>query len=96
MQIGKIRRRSNGTIDIDAYIAEARALRAQACAQFFEHIGRTAAEYFRGVFAAFIEHPQDERPISPRYLGRLWCDSTERELSDAFMGRHAWFSSKPF
>jgi hypothetical protein len=96
MQIDKIRRRGDGTIDIDAYIEEAHALRAQAYAQFFKHIGRTAAKCFRGVIAAFMEHLQNERSISPRYLGRRWCDSTERELSDALMGRHAWFSSKPF
>jgi hypothetical protein len=96
MQIDKIHRHSNGAVDIDAYIEEAHALPAQAFARFFKHIGRTAAECFHIVIAAVMAHPQNERSISPRYLGRCWCDSTERELSDAIMGRHAWFSNKPF
>jgi hypothetical protein len=96
MQIDKIRRRGNGTIDTEAYIEEAYALWAQACAQFFEHIGHTAAKCFRGVIVAVMEHLQNERSIPSRYLGWRWCDSTERELSDDLMGRHAWYSSKPF
>jgi hypothetical protein len=96
MQIDKIHRRTNGTIDIDAYLKETHALGAQAFAQFFKWLGRTATECFFRFETAFVKHTQHERSIPPRYLGWRWCDSTERELSDELMGRHAWIKSKSF
>jgi hypothetical protein len=95
MQIDKIRRGSDGTIDIDAYLKEAHALQAQAFAQLFKWLGRTTTECFLRIGTAFVKHTQHERSISAGYLGWRWCDSTERELSDELMGRHGWFNSKP-
>jgi hypothetical protein len=40
MQTDKIHRRSNGTIDIDAYRKEASALRTQTLTQMFKRLGR--------------------------------------------------------
>ena len=96
MQIEKISRGSDGTIDIDAYLKESYALRAQAFAQFFKWLGRTATECFLGIGTAFVKDTQHERSISLRYLGLRWCDSTERELSDELMGRRGWLNSQPF
>jgi len=96
MQIDKIRGRSDGAIDFHAYLAEAHAPRAQAYAQFFKWLGHTATECVLRIGTALAKHTQHGRSISPRYLGRRWCDSTERELSDELMGRHGCFNCKPF
>jgi hypothetical protein len=91
MQTDKIHRRSNGTIDIDAYRKEASALRTQT----FKRFGRVATECLLRLTTAFVMYTHEKRSL-PRYLGQRWCDSTERALSNELMGRHSWFNSKYF
>ena len=92
MQTDKIHRRSNGTIDIDAYRKEASALRTQT----FKRFGRVATECLLRLTTAFVKYAHEKRSFLPRYLGRRWCDSTERALSNELMGKHSWFNSKYF
>ena len=92
MQTVKIHRRSNGTIDIDAYRKEASALRTQT----FKRFGRVATECLLRLTTAFVKYTHEKRSFLPRYLGQRWCDSTERALSNELMGRHSWFNSKYF
>jgi hypothetical protein len=49
MQIESVRRRSNGTIDIDSYRWEARALREQTRAEFFRNTGRAVRPFIGGM-----------------------------------------------
>ena len=92
MQTDKIRRRSNGTIDIDAYRKEASALRTQT----FKRFGRVATECLLRLTTAFVKYTHEKRSFFPRYLGQRWCDSTECASSNELMGRHSWFNSKYF
>ena len=48
MQIEPVRRRSNGTIDIDSYRREARTLREQTRSEFFRSVGRSFRPYVGG------------------------------------------------
>jgi hypothetical protein len=92
MQTDKIHRRSNGTIDIDAYRKEASALRTQT----FKRFGRVATECLLRLTTAFVKYTHEKRSFLPRYSGYGWCDSTERALSNELMGRRSWFNSKYF
>jgi hypothetical protein len=92
MQTDKIHRRSNGTIDIDAYRKKASALRTQT----FKRFGRVATECLLRITTAFVKYTHEKHSILPRYSGQRWCDSTERALSNELMGRHSWFNSKYF
>ena len=92
MQTDKIHRRSNGTIDIDAYRKEASALRTQT----FKRFGRVATECLLRLTTAFVKYTHEKRSFLPRYLDQRWCDLTERALSNELMGRHSWFNSKYF
>jgi len=60
MQIEPVRRRSNGTIDIDSYRREARALRERTRAELFRSIGRAVHPFIGGtaiiVVFAFAMH----------------------------------------
>jgi hypothetical protein len=94
MQTDKIHRRSNGTIDIDAYRKEASALRTQTLTRFLKRFGRVATECLLRLTKAFVKYTHEKRSFLP--LGQRWCDSTERALSNELMGRHSWFNSKYF
>jgi Protein of unknown function (DUF3455) len=48
MEIEPVRRRSNGTIDIDSYRREARTLREQTRAEFFRSVGRALRPFVGG------------------------------------------------
>jgi hypothetical protein len=61
MQTPTVRRRSNGTIDIDSYRQRALALRAQTTTQFFKSMGPV----FRPVMLALIAAYISMRLISP-------------------------------
>ena len=100
MRIEKIRRRSNGTIDIDAYRQEASVLRVQTWRRFFERLGRVARSLtdaalgsFLRLTATFVSDIHEKRSIVARYSGHRWCDSTERALSYELMGRRSGFNS---
>jgi Protein of unknown function (DUF3455) len=49
MQIEPVRRRSNGTIDIDSYRRDARVLREQTRAEFFRNAGRAVHPFIGGM-----------------------------------------------
>jgi hypothetical protein len=49
MQIEPVRRRSNGTLDIDSYRREARALRERTRAEFFKKAGRAVHPFIGGM-----------------------------------------------
>ena len=97
MQTDKFHRRSNGTIDVDAYRKEALALRTQTLTRFFKRFGRLATECLLRLTTAFVKYAHENRSFfSPRYLGQRWCDSTERALSNELMGRHSSSNSNYF
>jgi hypothetical protein len=44
---------------------------------------------------AFGERSADSRhALIAHYVGRRWCDSTERELNDALTGRGSWLGNR--
>jgi hypothetical protein len=100
MQIDKIHRRSDGTIDIDAYRQEAFVLRVQTWRRFFKRLGRVVQSLTDAAFgsflrltATFVSDIHENRSIVARYSGHRWCDSTERALSNELMGRRSWSNS---
>ena len=68
MQIDRIRRRSNGTIDIDYYRQEAPTLREQTRTEFFRIIGRAARPFIGGlaviVVYIFVLHLMSPAPAA--------------------------------
>ena len=90
MQTDKIHRRSNGTIDIDAYRKEASALRTQT----FKRFGRVATECLLRLTTAFVKYTHEKRSFLPRnFLPALVRLNRAR---NELMGRHSWFNSKYF
>jgi tRNA A37 N6-isopentenylltransferase MiaA len=96
MQTNKIRRRSNGSIDIDAYLEKAHALWAQAYAQFFTWLGCTAAGCLHRITTAFAAYAHRKRSNFRGHSGLRWCDATERALTHEFMGQHSLHNGKWF
>jgi len=96
MQTDKFHRRSNGTIDVDAYRKKTLALRKQTLIRFFKRFGRVATECLLSLTTAFVKYTHQERSFLPRYLDQRWCDSTERALSNELIGRHSSSNSNYF